>query len=378
MHRDTSFSIGAIEMTHRRTTVLAILAACALAAPTVAQRQPTTAPVAEAAQPELILRTYDIGDLVRPTQNYPIAPTKKGEGEGSGGLFADGTASPSEPPAKLSAEFVGQMLIDLVASDSWKVNGGTLGSLQPLPTQTALLVQQTEANHKLIAATLAEIREQQGVRTMVSTRAEWVLLDAADVRAIFDRARAVAPQGATLGPPIVDDATMAKARSYARGQTTSFNGQTVSITSGREWSVVTDMTPVVGTGAVGYAASIARAASGVTLQLTPQLMPDRESVVLDLRSTVTETRPPQGAGIDLAPIAAASSSSEMATTRPAVAGANALIDRQDVVRQSFATTVRLPLGKRVLVSGMTLEPTVAGEPKSQRQLYLVVEVDSMK
>jgi hypothetical protein len=53
-----------------------------------------------------------------------------------------------------------------------------------------------------------------------------------------------------------------------------------------------------------------------------------------------------------------------------------MIDRLNVVNQEFATTVRLPIGKKVLLGGMTLEPASQTDPG--RQLYLVVELDAVK
>jgi hypothetical protein len=195
---------------------------------------------------------------------------------------------------------------------------------------------------------------------MVSTRATWLLIDEPDVRAIQAQARKAPPPGATAGPLVVDDATLDRAERYAAAQTTCFDGQTVSLTTQRQWSIVTDVNPVVGTGAVGYDPTTDRATSGATLQLTPRLTPDG-AVIVDVRSIVTETRPP--------------------TTRPAAAPQNefdkTMIDPQDIATQTIATTARLPLGKRVIVAGTTLPPSSAGE-RGGRTLYLVMEVDAVR
>src|SRR5262249_47478811 len=98
-------------------------------------------------------------------------------------------------------------------------------------------------------------------------------------------------------------------------------------------------------------------------------IPQTDSAILDLRSTVTETRGPSGP-IDL----------KGATTRPTnddpMAVATAQIDRLNVINQEFATTARLPMGKKVLLGGMTAEPASQTDPG--RQLYLVVELDAVK
>ncbi len=72
-----------------------------------------------------------------------------------------------------------------------------------------------------------------------------------------------------------------------------------------------------------------------------------------------------------------------ASTQPAARDAEAMsavtlatIDRTDVLRQTFATTARVPLGQRVLIAGMTLQP--ASGDTQPRHLYLLVQADAMK
>ena len=62
-------------------------------------------------------------------------------------------------------------------------------------------------------------------------------------------------------------------------------------------------------------------------------------------------------------------------SRQWLADAAAAIDRRNEVTQALQTTVRLPLGRKVLVGGMTLEPTPKGDAQ---QLYLVIEADAVK
>ena len=52
------------------------------------------------------------------------------------------------------------------------------------------------------------------------------------------------------------------------------------------------------------------------------------------------------------------------------------IDRLNQVRQELRTTVRLPLARKVLIGGMTLEP--AAKEEASRQLYLVIEAEAVK
>ena len=52
------------------------------------------------------------------------------------------------------------------------------------------------------------------------------------------------------------------------------------------------------------------------------------------------------------------------------------IDRTNMVAQEMKTTLRVPLGKKFVVGGMTLDP--AGGEKDARQLCLVVEISAVK
>jgi hypothetical protein len=314
---------------------------------------------------ETIFRVYEIGDLLRPPRDYPI------------GGKSD-PASPAAPPAAqaVPAEAIRDLLMESVNSDTWKEAGGAIGMARVAPSGTALLVQQTADGHTGIAAVLAELRKQRGMNTMISSRFYWLLLEPKDVDALY----AAAPQNPAewRAMPVVDDALLARAGRYCQAQATCFNGQTVGIQTARDWAAVTDLTPIVGTGAVGYDPTISIASSGVALQLTPQFIPSDNkdpSVVLDLHSSVTETRMPAKKQIRVS-----------ATSQPAGrldspmnesdAHALGMVERPDTVRQSFATTVRVPVGKRVLVAGMTLQ-SADGEQKP-RNLYLVVQVDAVR
>ena len=314
------------------------------------------------AQPLVEMRVYDVSDLLRPVNDYPAAALQSGHGFESIGREVAETGGPAEELASA--------IRDNVASATWKENGGIIGSVtqMKLPNMS-LLISQTPENHEQITRMLNTIRERGGGGRMVCTRMYWLLLEPADVQAAFDAARPVKGEDgdanaamamATRSMPVVDDALMAKAKLYSQAQTTCFNGQTVAIQSGREWSIVSDLTPVVGMQAVGYDPTMERVSSGTTAQITPQLSGD--GVLLDLHSTVVENKP-RTKTIE-APF-----DGKIAATMPA-------IEMHDITRQSFATTVRIPLGKRVLLAGMTLEPQ-AGEAPG-RQLYLAVEVTAVR
>lgn len=309
-------------------------------------------------RPATVVRLYEVADLVMRPNDYPAANPQ------NGGVLGGNGPSPSESAANEGIEWLTRLFESLVASDSWRANGGLLGAIQVDPIKATLIIEQTPANHGSIARLLSDLRARPAARTMVTTRATWLLIDDKDVRAMQSQARLSPPPGATSGPLVVDDATLDRAESYAAAQTTCFDGQTVSLASQRSWSVVTDVNPVVGTGAVGYDPTTDRATSGATLQITPRLTPDG-AVIVDVHSIVTETKVPAARPTTTPP------------PSPQAEFDKTMIDPLDVATQQIATTTRLPLGKRVIVAGTTLPPSSAGE-RVGRTLYLVLEVDAVR
>lgn len=310
--------------------------------------QPTTAPAEE--KESTVTRVYDISDLIWRKNNYP-APAATDSENGSDGAT---TTDSGDNGRQEIVDSICKLLQDTVMPDSWRDNGGMLGSLRELSGQ--LVVTQSAQNHQKVQEILQSLRADRG--RMVVVRAYWVLLSPEEVPTTTAQAN-----GKSL--PIADDKLIDAKHLYCGGQTMCFNGQTVHVTSGRTRSIVTGLSPVVGTNAVGYEPHLERPRSGVSLQLTPHLEPEgRDSrCVVDLHSEVTELNNINGEKIELPP-----------SSQP-VAGTESL-DRVNTVNQQMSTTVRLPLGDKVLVGGMTLEP--AAKEEASRQLYLVIQADAVK
>jgi type II secretory pathway component GspD/PulD (secretin) len=357
--------------------------------PSTIQPQPVVLPAAVEARPDLVTRTYEISDLVRPTRNYPLgggagvamAPgmdPMSGTPNGFAGAAGPmGVPVPGDERAVISVDELVKLITDTVDPGTWRDAGGGLGTIRGL--NGMLVVSQTHDAQKRIEDLLKTLRSEQGPAAMLSVRAYWVLLEPQEIRDAFipnrkdvDNAKAAAAAGRTVtrAMPTIDEKLLDKSHLYCQGQTICFSGQTVHVTSGREWSAVTGVSPVVAANAVGYDPRTTRVQSGVSLQVTPQLVPNTDAAILDLRSIVTETRAPASA-IDLARMP--STQSTPADVRNAATG---LIDRIDVANQQLATTVRLPTGIPVLLGGMTLSP--ATPDQQARQLYLVVQVDVVR
>src|SRR5690349_9037617 len=108
--------------------VLVCLFALQQIAPAQQQPQPQPQPqqpVAEKAPPQTVLRTYNISDLLRASQNYPVSPVPQQPGQGP--LFGG-----QQPPAPEMIDSVVKLIMDVVDSTSWKNNGGSVGSIREM------------------------------------------------------------------------------------------------------------------------------------------------------------------------------------------------------------------------------------------------------
>ncbi|HBO44059.1 MAG TPA: hypothetical protein DD670_09025 [Planctomycetaceae bacterium] len=127
---------------------------------------------------------------------------------------------------------------------------------------------------------------------------------------------------------------------------------------------------------MGYQPIIEKTNFGTLLEIRPTLIPGSESAVVDLRSTVTTPGGPASVG------------------GPEVGGVPVpRVDRFAMETQEFATTLSMPLGRPVLVGGLTYvtsmpsgneialpgpgaKPHASKSPDNAEtpQLYLVLEL----
>ena len=132
---------------------------------------------------------------------------------------------------------------------------------------------------------------------------------------------------------------------------------------------MTDVTPIVGQQSAALDPTTELVLSGVAMQVSPLLVPGMETVVLDIQTTASEWA--AGGDAQPAPAPAAHEGNS-----PALSARGGDIDRTPALRHELQTTARLPLGKKVIVGGMTLDPS--DKEQAGRQLYLVVEVEAGK
>lgn len=427
-----------------------ILLSCCLAAcgRSAALAQEQEASSDNAVPEDMVVKVYRVDDLVLPTHDYPFrgtmlpamptpprsAPRQGGVmggmgggmgGVGGGGMGMIGQTSGEEAdadatigtgsqlsqspailaqmggavsPAEISGAFgiggrlpgagTAITLEDLIRAitahvepTTWEDVGGE-GSISRLGG--ALIVNQTEHAHKRINGFLRDLRESGGIATRtVTVEARWLLLDSDQLDQLLGDEEG-AKRRSRLDPKRLR--SLAKTQRF-RGQVTCFNGQTVHIVSGRLHTLLQGAIPVVATGGPGYQPLTISPHVGALLQVTPSVVPNGDSALLDVQSTVTHWDP-LGEPVELfAPgtqqergVVGDSGLSAASAGGIAVAGRGqgalpvSQVDRMNVAAQQLATTLRVPLGRPVLVGGLTYPGADDAARQEDAQLYLVVEV----
>jgi hypothetical protein len=353
----------------------------------------TLCSLAIAADERTVVRVYNVSDLLWARKDYPfesginmpptMPPTRgegvdprqfaRGEGGGGGAGGGGGGGGGGANPAAAANGLFGQkpaqqqqhqdtiisqlsdLLVETIDPPSWVQNGG-FGTLRSLGGM--LIISQSPANHDALAKLLGEIRTESS--KLVTVHAHWVLLQSEELEALAGKRDE--KQGSAAQE--IDSSALSKLGSkvvHYRGQTSCFNGQTVHLVSGRGRTAITKVTAVTGDNVGLYDPDAQVVQSGAMLQITPMLSQDGKQAVVDLQSVVSEWDPAP-AGVEV----------KEPTTRPSAA--TATLDRVNVLVQQLRTTVQVPVGKPVLVGGMTFEPSTKGG--NSPQLYLIIEVSA--
>jgi hypothetical protein len=296
-----------------------------------------------------------------------------------------------------------------VAPETWAVNGG--GEWQVEPLGTSLVVWQTEAAHSRIGELLRQLGKVAAEHRTVTIDARWLMLTSDEL----ERLLVSDPKGV----PEVDREQLARLTrrpGSLRGVTSCLSSQLVYVVSGTMKNIVSGYIPVVGSigspevdeqlagggwglgaggdggaegprihfvadaparadqRAVGYQPIVHTMNFGALLEIRPTLMSANSEapVIVDLKSTVTI----EGAG------------DAEGETKAAADELAPAVDRVSIETLEFATTLRMPLGKPVLVGGLTYIPSgkggrkgkdaeevnVEAAPAERPQMYLVLEV----
>lgn len=275
--------------------------------------------------------------------------------DGGGGLTAmDSQISGDEAGPRFSIEDLIHAIQSTIEPMSWDVMGG---SAVCTPLGGMLIIKQTPPAHEQIDELLTAIRDEGSVGS-VTLEAYWLLLGAGDLGQLVAEGNERVP--ARVNREMLE--FLADANPGYQGRITCFSDQTVHLVSGQRRSTVLSVVPVVGADAIGLQPVISMPNIGVLLEVKPTLLPDEETAILNLVSTVTST----GSGTETFEMVSQASEESHTTLK---------LDRLNLDTQRLATTVRVPLGQPVLVGGLSVVgETPVNDQSHDGQLYLVVEL----
>jgi general secretion pathway protein D len=355
----------------------------------------------------VVTRVFDIRDLIINIPDFDQAPDfnitqsntggGRGGGGGGGSLFGGGGNQNDQqgPTRQELVDSIIKLIQDTVASESWKDNGGTVGSLRELSGQ--LIVTQTPENQHQLVKLLEQLRETRAIQVTIEARFLKVQRNfLEDVGVDFDfqfnnvsskingggpirfqqnSADFTAPAqldttlpgnlatvlaGSSLSTSIsyIDDfqvnalirATQAEQSSsiITAPRVTLFNGQRAYVLVATTRAYVSDLQPVVGANAVGFDPTISTVQSGVLLDVQATVSSDRKYVTLTLRpqlSNLLALVPFSIGGTTIIP-------DNNSSTQPF--SGQGFIQQPEVQITEVRTTVSVPDGGTLLLGGQTL------------------------
>jgi general secretion pathway protein D len=374
-------------------------------------------------------RVYDIRDLIIDVPDFTDAPkfdltqqnnssgTQIG-GNGGGGnngggqsLFGGGGGNGGEtkgPTRQELVEAIIKLIQDTVASDTWKDNGGNVGSIRELGGQ--LIVTQTPENQRALVKLLDQLREQRALQVTIETRFLFVQRNYLDSLGVnFNFSFGNGPGGvagnipnpitvtqnsssfsspASLNTPtpgnlatsaasgsnlttgltflsdfqanLVVQATQDEVNSsnLTAPRVTLFNGQRAYVLVSTETAYVSNLTPVVGNNATAFAPTISVVQSGVVLDVTATISADRKYVTLTLRPSLSVLETPIPT-FTVSGLTSGSTSTVNGNTTVTTIGAS--IQEPEIQITTVRTTVSVPDGGTLLLGGQTLSSEVDKE-----------------
>ena len=300
----------------------------------------------------VVVRVYDIRDLILNVPNFNNAPNfsleaaqNSGGSQGGGGgqqgvtqggatntLFSgSGTTQQQNvgPTRQELVDAITKLVEDTVSSDSWKDNGGSTGALRELEGQ--LIVTQTPENHRQLVALLEKLRQSRAIQISIEARFLTVQRNfmedvGVDLNFLFNLnsswsknfgtipvttpnssfvmnpttgvqgsigSGTTTPTGLTTSVAYLDDFSaqmMTRAVEASVNSTlvtapriTLFNGQRAYVLVAIQRAYVSNLTPVVTTGASSFAPTVSIVQSGVVLDVQATVSADRKYVTMTLR-----------------------------------------------------------------------------------------------
>jgi hypothetical protein len=371
-------------------------------------------PMTPQSQPPMMMG-YGMGAGM-PTGGFSYAPRRGSVAANVAGRMGGG-ANFSPSPASVNIEPLKDAITNTIAPKSWMDNGGP-GPISDLPPHF-LVITQTGEVHRQIEQFLAELRARRRAVPTVHVELHWLWLDAAHREALLGSGAKGSPQDVL---PAIDPrkfSEIAREVPSFHARATCLSGLITSLSAGDRRQLIVSGIPVVDDN-VAYSPVISMPNVGVTAELRPTVIPGGNSAMLHVRSTITRWTPerapanigsawPAGQRMSVdasqpavnasssgAPVmgvtpsggtaptpqlsqttnvnaAPATSHASMSTHGPG--SCSCPIDLPVMPTQEFGTTLRVPLGKPVIVGSVTFAPAGGaglGEAKEKPvEVYLI-------
>jgi hypothetical protein len=317
------------------------------------------APTSQASD-QAVTRVYDIRDLIMALPDYPYTGTIGMPPEGV--MLNAGNPEPERPVPTTQrsrqerVDDVARLIEDTISPDSWRDNGGTIGSLREIGG--LMVVTQTNENHQLLSQLFGQLREDTGV---IRVQADWVVLTPDQVTALLAPAGKGSESPKIVRRDVLD--SLAKQAVHYRGEISCFSGQLVSMASGRSRTVVYNQEAVVAQDAAALSPRVKQITDGLMLEVAPTVLLNANLAMLEVKTKVAQWTDP----------VSTPAATQPAASRTRVSNAGEL-DRLNVASQELKTMLRVPLDQPVLVGGMTLDPSL--DRAQGEQLYLILQVSS--
>jgi hypothetical protein len=274
----------------------------------------------------------------------------------AGGSATRANVAPRPASPRITFGALISAITTVVEPQSWDELGGD-GSIQPVGV--SLAVSNTAAVHAKLGKFLEALRSENDALRSISIDAYWLSLDDEQLAKLRsgDKKRA----GSAAGITRETLAALPEETRKASAQITCLNGQTVHLISGLMKTKLQGGSPVVGgPGDPGYQPIINTPHLGALLQITPSVLPGDEAAMVDLHSSVTRWENQD----ETVKLISVNDAGETVVQ----------IDRLKVGAQQLATSLRAPLGKPVLVGGMSQAAGDAKNAGGVERLYLIIEI----
>jgi hypothetical protein len=315
---------------------------------------------------------YNVSDLLIVNEDHPYQYTGLPRVNDDSGAFQVDNPRPffsdwpmSDPSAVSSAlSYLTQELVAIIqrtvssqvdlAVEAWSAEGGR-AAIEYLPP--VLVVTQSAAGHRRIEELLEQYRKRLHDVTPLAVHAKWVQIESEKAEKFF--AGRVAG-----GVHEVSDAALkdAAAGTVYQGYVRGFDGHVLHVVAGEFRSYVSHMQPVVGEGVFVCEPQMSSILIGAALEVRPVVSADGQSVTLDVHSFVTELKEMRSRPLP-----------DIGQVQGAAQAIKLDLDVPSVLVHTFSTMAKVPLGKPVLIGGMTQPGAEKG-----KVLCLVLEVTAVK